>query len=40
MYDLGRMPDGNGGMNEAHRYYRVVQSATLELRTFRAQEFN
>jgi hypothetical protein len=26
VYDLGRMPDGNGGMNEAHRYYRVVQS--------------
>src|SRR5271166_2636882 len=27
VYDLGRMPDGNGGMNEAHRYYRLVQSA-------------
>src|SRR5260370_35960684 len=21
VYDLGRMPDGNGGMNEAHRYF-------------------
>jgi hypothetical protein len=27
VYDLGRLPDGNGGMHEAHRYYRVEQSA-------------
>ena len=32
VYDLGRMPDGNGGMSEAHRYYRVVQSEHFDLR--------
>ena len=32
VYDLGRMPDGNGGMSEAHRYYRVVQSERFDLR--------
>jgi hypothetical protein len=32
VYDLGRMPDGNGGMHEAHRYYRVVQSERFDLR--------
>jgi len=32
VYDLGRLPDGNGGMAEAHRYYRVEQSETLDLR--------
>lgn len=26
VYDVGRMPDGNGGMNEAHRYYHIAQS--------------
>jgi hypothetical protein len=31
-YDLGRMPDGTGGMSEAHRYYRVVQSESFDLR--------
>ena len=31
-YDLGRMPDGSGGMHEAHEYYRVVQSETFDLR--------
>lgn len=29
VYDLGRLPDGKGGMHEAHRYYRVVQDAHL-----------
>lgn len=32
VYDLGRIPDGNGGMHEAHRYYRVVQSEHFDLR--------
>jgi hypothetical protein len=32
VYDLGRMPDGNGGMHEAHKYYQVVQSASFDLR--------
>jgi hypothetical protein len=32
VYDLGRMADGNGGMSEAHRYYRVEQSETMDLR--------
>jgi hypothetical protein len=32
VYDLGRMPDGNGGMHEAHRFYRVVQSERFDLR--------
>lgn len=31
-YDLGRLPDGNGGMSEAHRYYRVVTSESFDLR--------
>jgi hypothetical protein len=31
-YDLGRMPDGAGGMHEAHEYYRVVESETFDLR--------
>src|SRR6266481_194844 len=30
-YDLGRMPDGNGGMHEAHRYYVVTQSEHVNL---------
>ena len=32
VYDVGRLPDGNGGMSEAHRYYRVVQSEHFDLR--------
>jgi hypothetical protein len=32
VYDLGRMPDGNGGMHEAHRYYQVTQSEHFDLR--------
>src|SRR6266403_3560367 len=32
VYALGRIPDGNGGMSEAHRYYRVVQSESFDLR--------
>jgi hypothetical protein len=31
-YDVGRLPRGNGGMDEAHRYYRVVQSDHWDLR--------
>ena len=27
VYDVGRLPHGENGMDEAHRYYRVVQSA-------------
>jgi hypothetical protein len=30
-YDLGRMPDGNDGMHEAHRYYVVTQSEHVNL---------
>src|ERR1700719_2744044 len=26
VYDIGRLPHGDNGMDEAHRYYRVVQS--------------
>jgi hypothetical protein len=26
VYDIGRLPHGDSGMDEAHRYYRVVQS--------------
>ena len=32
VYDIGRLPDGHGGMNEAHRYYRVAQTPTFDLR--------
>jgi hypothetical protein len=32
VYDVGRLPDGNGGMSEAHRYYRVVQSEHFDVR--------
>ena len=32
VYDVGRLPDGHGGMSEAHRYYRVVQSEHFDLR--------
>lgn len=32
VYDVGRLPDGNGGMSEAHRYFRVVQSEHFDLR--------
>jgi hypothetical protein len=31
-YNLGRMPNDHGGMDEAHRYYRVVQSESWDLR--------
>jgi hypothetical protein len=27
VYDVGRLPHGENGMDEAHRYYRVVQSS-------------
>jgi hypothetical protein len=26
VYDIGRLPHGDNGIGEAHRYYRVVQS--------------
>jgi hypothetical protein len=32
VYDIGRLPDGNGGMREAGRYYRVGQSSHFDLR--------
>jgi hypothetical protein len=32
VYDVGRMPDGHGGMREASRYYRIVKSSTFDLR--------
>ena len=32
VYDVGRMPDGHGGMREAGRYYRIVKSPTFDLR--------
>ena len=31
VYDIGRLPHGQYGMDEAHRYYRVVQSQGLNL---------
>ena len=31
VYDIGRLPHGQYGMDEAHRYYRVVQSQRLNL---------
>lgn len=31
VYDVGRMPDGQGGMNEAHRVYKVVESGHWNL---------
>jgi hypothetical protein len=31
-YALGRMPTGQGGMDEAHQYYRTEQSAHWDLR--------
>jgi hypothetical protein len=31
VYDIGRLPHGDNGMDEAHRYYRVVQSQRLNL---------
>jgi hypothetical protein len=27
VYDLGRLPDGNGGVHEAHRFYKTVQDS-------------
>ena len=32
VYDIGRLPDGHGGLTEAHRYYRVTQTPTFDLR--------
>jgi hypothetical protein len=32
VYDVGRMPHGQGGMDEAHQYYRIEQSAHWDLR--------
>jgi hypothetical protein len=32
VYDVGRLPDGHGGMREASRYYQIVHSATWDLR--------
>ena len=26
VYDIGRLPRGDNGVEEAHRYYRIVQS--------------
>ncbi len=31
VYDVGRLPDGSGGINEAHRYYRIVQDSYSNL---------
>jgi hypothetical protein len=31
-YAIGRLPNGEGGMDEAHLYYRIVQSARWDLR--------
>ena len=31
VYDVGRLPHGDNGMDEAHRYYRVVQSERPKL---------
>jgi len=32
VYDVGRLPHGQGGMIEAHQYYRIEQSAHWDLR--------
>ena len=32
VYDVGRLPHGQGGMVEAHQYYRIEQSAHWDLR--------
>ncbi|MBV8228290.1 MAG: hypothetical protein JO232_24205 [Verrucomicrobia bacterium] len=32
VYDVGRLPDGRGGMTEAHRYYRIAQRPAFDLR--------
>jgi hypothetical protein len=31
VFDIGRLPDGQGGMHEAHRYYRVAESPHFNL---------
>ncbi len=31
VYDVGRLPDGRGGVIEAHREYRVVQDSRIKL---------
>jgi hypothetical protein len=32
VYDVGRLPDGHGGMREAGRYYQIVKSPAFDLR--------
>lgn len=32
VYDIGRLPDGHGGMTEAHQYYRARQTPSYDLR--------
>ena len=32
VFDVGRLPDGHGGMREASRYYQIVHSPTWDLR--------
>jgi hypothetical protein len=32
VFDVGRLPDGRGGMSETHRYYRVAETPTFDLR--------
>lgn len=32
VFDVGRLPDGHGGMREASRFYRIVKSSTFDLR--------
>jgi hypothetical protein len=31
VYDVGRLPDGHGGMREAGRYYQIVNSSSFNL---------
>ncbi len=31
VFDVGRLPDGNGGVHEAHRFYQIVQDAHPDL---------
>lgn len=31
VYDVGRLPDGNGGVHEAHRFYKTVQDSYTNL---------
>jgi hypothetical protein len=32
VYDVGRLPDGHGGMHEAHKFYKVIQDSYPNLR--------